>query len=258
MKYDGFILDLEGTLIQSGKGLLGAAELVQNITSRNIPFRIITNTVGRSPAELALTLQRSGIEVSPELIITPMEVLNSYFMKYEDPISFLFVGPEFIQQRLNIQSSLSDELTPDYVILCDFERIPFGFKQLNEIYRYLDRGAKLITLSESPYYLDQEERKLDTGSFSKLFQYASGQQAILLGKPSYQIYKEALTQMGITSSHTLTVGDDINTDIRGGKEAGIKTVLVRSGKYRHGDELQVTPDIVVDNLLNLLNLINLK
>jgi hypothetical protein len=45
-------------------------------------------------------------------------------------------------------------------------------------------------------------------------------------------------------------GNDAEADIGGAMAAGLKTVLVRTGKYRPGDEkgLQMTPDRIGDDL----------
>jgi ribonucleotide monophosphatase NagD (HAD superfamily) len=49
------------------------------------------------------------------------------------------------------------------------------------------------------------------------------------------------------------VGDDLESDIAGGQQAGLRTVLVRTGKFR-ADALttaRVAPDVVLDSLAAL-------
>jgi ribonucleotide monophosphatase NagD (HAD superfamily) len=53
------------------------------------------------------------------------------------------------------------------------------------------------------------------------------------------------------------IGDDVVSDVGGAQSAGIRGALVRSGKYTLADESHpiVKPDIVVDNLAQLVDLI---
>jgi len=43
------------------------------------------------------------------------------------------------------------------------------------------------------------------------------------------ILRSALNTMGAQSEHTVMIGDRMDTDIKTGMEAGMRTVLVRSG-----------------------------
>jgi ribonucleotide monophosphatase NagD (HAD superfamily) len=48
------------------------------------------------------------------------------------------------------------------------------------------------------------------------------------------------------------VGDDIENDIRGAQAAGIRGVLVRTGKFRDADlDTSPAPDAVIDSLADL-------
>jgi phospholysine phosphohistidine inorganic pyrophosphate phosphatase len=53
------------------------------------------------------------------------------------------------------------------------------------------------------------------------------------------------------------VGDDVISDVGGAQAAGIRGVLVRSGKYTPADEIQtaVRPTLVLDNLAALVDII---
>ena len=48
------------------------------------------------------------------------------------------------------------------------------------------------------------------------------------------------------------IGDDYQTDILASKEFGLKTVLVKSGKYKSEQEKLCKPDILIDNLVNII------
>lgn len=81
------------------------------------------------------------------------------------------------------------------------------------------------------------------------FEQACNVQAEVVGKPSrsfFEICLRSLEQDGITASdwsEVGIVGDDVTNDLGGGAlELGLQRFLVRTGKYRQGDEAKVQQD----------------
>ena len=90
----------------------------------------------------------------------------------------------------------------------------------------------------------------------RLLEYATGQTARVLGKPSPEFFTAPLNALGRGAQSALVVGDDLAADIGGGHAVGAATVLVRSGK---GDRRQpgaaADPDAVVDSVADLPGLL---
>jgi ribonucleotide monophosphatase NagD (HAD superfamily) len=81
---------------------------------------------------------------------------------------------------------------------------------------------------------------LDVGPFTAALEFASGRPALVLGKPAAQVFTMAAARLGLAPGEVLMVGDDVVGDVQGALAAGLAGVLVRTGKYRAGDE-QLTP-----------------
>lgn len=62
-------------------------------------------------------------------------------------------------------------------------------------------------------------------------------------------------RIGNNVSQVVMIGDDVTGDVGGAQNAGIRGILVKTGKYREGDESKhgITPDGVVDNLKEALS-----
>jgi ribonucleotide monophosphatase NagD (HAD superfamily) len=96
---------------------------------------------------------------------------------------------------------------------------------------------------------------MDAGCFVAALAYASGKQARILGKPSREFYHLACASMDAAPEETIMVGDDIESDILGAQEAGLKAVLVKTGKFTPADlERGITPDLVLGSVVELTTL----
>jgi HAD superfamily hydrolase (TIGR01458 family) len=245
MQYKGVIIDMEGTIIHNGTEIPGSFDFLKKLIHNNIPFRVITNTVSKSVEEMAVNIKNSGFNIPSSVILNPIVAVN-YFLKERNTSSYFFVGPSFIQSQLSIQPAF--EGNPEYIILCDFEYITCSYDLFNQIYKYLLNGARLLSTSYSNFYLSKKGPKIDTGSFTKMFEILGNQQATIFGKPSPLLYEVALKQMGVEKQGVIAIGDDVFIDIKGAKEYGIVCALVQTGKYKAGDEAQIVPDLLLGNL----------
>jgi ribonucleotide monophosphatase NagD (HAD superfamily) len=84
-------------------------------------------------------------------------------------------------------------------------------------------------------------------------EYAADTEATVLGKPSSAYFSAALEAIDAEPSLTWMVGDDVEGDIVGGHNHGLRTVLVRTGKFRP-DEVErsrVQPDGIVSSIAQL-------
>jgi HAD superfamily hydrolase (TIGR01458 family) len=249
MKKYGIIIDLDGTLIHKGKATDGASDFIEYLRSQKIPFRVITNSVGRTQKELSEKVKNVGIEISEEMFLNPITALN-HFIEKNKVHSYYFVGPKIIEESLAIASTF--EGIPDYVIFSGFENSDYIL--LNRVFRYLKQGAKLITMSNSEYYITENGPMLDTGAFTRMFEQHAKSKSILFGKPSKKLFLLALEEMNLESSQAIVVGDDVLTDVKGAKALGLYSVLVKTGKYQQDDETKEYPDMLVNTLRDLVGI----
>jgi ribonucleotide monophosphatase NagD (HAD superfamily) len=91
---------------------------------------------------------------------------------------------------------------------------------------------------------------LDQGPFVAALELAAGTEATLVGKPSAEFFRPALELLGVGAASAAIVGDDIEVDVGGAQAAGMRGILVRTGKFREEDAARshVKPDAVVASL----------
>jgi HAD superfamily hydrolase (TIGR01458 family) len=129
----------------------------------------------------------------------------------------------------------------------------FSYMNLARAFAEIEAGAELYCLHRNRWWQTSRGPLLDAGAFVAGLEYAAEVVATVLGKPSPAYFGAALEALGADPDQAWIVGDDLESDIVGGQQAGLKTVLVRTGKFRD-DELtrsRVAPDVVLDSLAAL-------
>jgi HAD superfamily hydrolase (TIGR01458 family) len=129
----------------------------------------------------------------------------------------------------------------------------FGYEKLNRAFAELEAGARLVCLHKNRWWQTSRGPLLDAGAFVAGLEYAAGVEAEVVGKPTGAYFDAALADLGASAEEAVMVGDDIEADIGGAKSAGLRAVLVRTGKFREdalaGAEPQ--PDAVVDSIADV-------
>ncbi len=129
----------------------------------------------------------------------------------------------------------------------------FSYLNLNRAFHELDAGADLYCLHKNRWWQTADGARLDAGAFVAGLEYAADTEATVLGKPSAAYFTAALEALDAEAELTWMVGDDLESDCLGAHRHGMKTVLVRTGKFRP-DEVersQVQPDAIVSSIAQL-------
>ena len=154
---------------------------------------------------------------------------------------------------LNVPSGRSDAAA-DCVILGDATD-NFSYANMNAAFRVLIKtGGDLYTMGRGKYYREDEELTLDVGPYAAALECATSKEAIVVGKPSKDFFHAALRDMRVEAEYAVMVGDDVASDVGGAQAAGLRGILVRTGKFTEADERhpQVKPDGIVDNLAEVV------
>ena len=129
----------------------------------------------------------------------------------------------------------------------------FSYLNLNRAFLELEAGADLYCLHKNRWWQTAEGPRLDSGSFVAGLEYAADAEATVLGKPSPSYFEAALEALDAEPELTWMVGDDLESDILGAHGVGMRTVLVRTGKFRPDqvEDSRVRPDGIVSSIGHL-------
>lgn len=228
----GVLLDLSGTIYEGNRLLPGALEAVGQLRAAQVPLRYLTNT-SRSPRRQILEkLHNMGFDVGEGEIFTAPSAIQDYLREH-GLTSWLLAHSAIEAEFAEFSGAV-----PDAVVICDAAEA-FTYDNLNRAFRLLLDGARLLAVGDNRYFKEADGMSLDAGPFVKALEYAAGCEAIILGKPSPAFFHAAVAQLGCRPAEVLMVGDDVFSDVNGALRAGLKAALVRTGKYREGDESRI-------------------
>ena len=230
---EGALLDLSGVLYVGDAALPGAPEALDRLRGAELPVRFVTNVTRKPFDEILQRLRAMGFDIAPEELLTAPRASRRY-IESRELRPYLLVHPA-------LEAEFADLATgpPNAVLLGDAEDC-FDYAHLNQAFRVLMEGGPLLAMGNNHYFQDRDGLSLDIGPFVAALEYASGQQAVILGKPSADFYHVAVASLGCETQYAVMVGDDALADVDGALAAGLQAILVRTGKYRTGDEDKIT------------------
>jgi HAD superfamily hydrolase (TIGR01458 family) len=240
----GVLLDLGGVVYVGGRPLPGSAEAIERLRQAGLPLRFITNTTRSSRRLLAARIAQMGLSIAIDELLTPA-ALARQVLTSRRLTPHMLIHPGLEEDFAGLPAG-----TREAVVIGDAAG-RFTYEALNTAFRKLDAGAEFLALAANRNFTDDDGGlSLDAGPFVKALEYASRREALVLGKPSPDFFALAVAGLGVDPAGVVMIGDDAESDAGGAMAAGLKAILVRTGKYRAGHEklLPSPPAHVADDL----------
>ncbi|HEX2293004.1 MAG TPA: TIGR01458 family HAD-type hydrolase [Gaiellaceae bacterium] len=243
------LLDVDGVLHVSGSPISGGVEAVRRLREDGHRLRFVTNNTTQSRRSLVDGLRAMGYQLEDaELQTTAVAAARALAGKrvlaltmaavLEDLGEVELVG-EDAEAVLLGGADETDETT----------RV-FSYMNLARAFAELELGAELYCLHKNRWWQTARGPLLDAGCYVAGLEYAAEVEATVVGKPSPPYFAAALEALDADPELTWMVGDDIEADVAGAQKHGLKTVLVRTGKFRP-DEVErgsVRPDAILSSI----------
>lgn len=250
-----FLLDMDGVLYHGNKLLPDALEFVDLVAHSKHLF--ITNNPIHSPSKVADKLSSMGFKgVLPEQILTSAQATAEWLTQQKSGFHYYAVGSIGLRNALS-EMGTEDRSHADYVVIgegagLDYESLTIGINLI------LSKGAILVSTNPDASvdaWRNGEHLVLPGGgALVAPFEVATTQTAITIGKPQPLLYKMAMERLAVEAEDCIMIGDRPDTDIAGATALGMKTALVRTGRFLPGmswlNEIE-KPDWDVDSLAEL-------
>ncbi len=244
----GLLIDLDGTIYNDTVPIPGSLATIKWLHEIGIPFRFITNTTMKSRETLQKKLASMGIVCIREDIFSAAYAGSLYVRQKPDANCYLLILEDAKKEYVGLEKP--GEV--DFVVVGDLGK-EADFDKLNAAFRHLLHGAELVALQKNRFWLSDDGYMMDAGAFVAMLEYAANTTATLIGKPAPTFFEMALRDMGLSADEVLMIGDDIESDIGGAQRMGMRTCLVRTGKFRQKDfdNSKIKPDYILPSFFDL-------
>lgn len=245
----GLLLDLEGVLYQSGQTITGVAEAVRQLADAGLRIRYLTNTTTRSRRAIFESLRSMGVCVDPQHLFTP-SAAACRLLERDGIRRVHLAAPLPLCEDFAVFELVKAD--PEAVVMGDLQE-GFTWHRLNQLFQMLRSGARLIALHRNRYCRRESGISLDLGPFVAALEYAADIRADVVGKPACAFFSLVLDDLGIDADEVVMVGDDIEADIGGAQNAGLRAIQVETGKYtpRDREHPTIRPDLVIRSAATL-------
>lgn len=234
------ILDMDGVLWRGELPMPALADFFHTLHQQNIPFILATNNASKTVEDYVAKLARFGVSVPAKAILTSATATASYLQTvYPAGTALYVIGENSLRQALQTHGFIltNDQTSSDGWQLV--EPLPTAvvagltravtYHDLGMASLYIQRGATFYGTNGDHSYPMELGVLPGAGAILAAIEATTGVAPIVIGKPGQIMFNEALRRLGAKPEQTAMVGDRLETDILGGQNAGIHTILLLSG-----------------------------
>ncbi len=259
-KFDAFLIDIDGTVVSGTKPAPKAASSVARLRKTGKPFLFVTNNARFTPRGWAKRLQKTGFPARAEEIVTSADSTALFIRrKFKNPEStkaFVSGGAPLLSEiaKTGVSIIKESEVSGGCDVVIIGGHPGFNYNHIAAAGIAIRNGALFLATNSNFVYPAEDGSFMPaTGALAASIEKVSRKKPVITGKPHPGIFRMCLKTLGTPPQKTAIIGDSLKTDIRGGKNAGIKTVLTLTGisSRTEAEKSLHKPDHVINDLSEL-------
>ncbi|HEX5840009.1 MAG TPA: HAD-IIA family hydrolase [Anaerolineales bacterium] len=246
------IIDMDGVLYLGDRPMRCLGEFFTFLRERSIRFILATNNSTRTPQEYVNKLACMGVRVSPEEVLVSGQAAARYLAREYRPGTRVHVfGMPALKEAMATEGFVLAD-TDVQLVVASMDR-DVSYEKLKRASLLIRAGARFIATNLDPTNPSEEGLLPGTGTMIAALETASGIRPTAIGKPEPIMYQLAMKQMGARPESTAAIGDRADTDILGGKRAGLTTICVLSGSSDRSEAMAFEADMIFEDIADLLD-----
>jgi 4-nitrophenyl phosphatase len=223
----GFVFDLDGCVWQGDTLNPGASTTLTALHRAGRGVAFLTNNSRARARDVRDKLHRLGLPWVQHTL-TPLEILGQVIAEHFGPSRVLVIGaPELV----DVVREAGHEIVavPDFrkaTVVAVGNDFDLTYERLGAAARAAAAGAPLVTPNvDMRLPIEDGDFLPGCGAIVAAVSGAAGVKPIVVGKPEPPLFRIALARLGIAAREAAMVGDGVESDIAGGRRAGMHTVL---------------------------------
>lgn len=274
-KSNAFVLDVDGTLLRYDDAIDGSSNFLRFLQTNNIPHVFLSNTGEKTAFALSKKMSEVlNVDIDPKCICTAMDymcdILKEEFLLNVWKTILVLSANDTWKEKLDIGIDFTSWKKPNNfdakstcIALLSDGNVPNYYENLKEISELMNEGVSFCASSEDDTIMKVKENKIlkcpGPGMFIQLLKQLSEKKIRCFGKGSSECMSvkalQLIKEFGFKgrNDNIWFVGDRCDTDIRAGKNQGVKTCLVESGCHQESDIDDDIPDAIACSILDIMN-----
>jgi HAD superfamily hydrolase (TIGR01450 family) len=257
-----------------GKPIPGSPEAVTELRRRRIPYRVVTNFSSAHRESLAAAFGKAtGLAVDGAEIITAASAAAAYTAAHHRGRPLLVLAQadakrEWAGQELIAPVDADARPEPVAAVVIGDAGDELTYMNLDIAYRQLRAGADFVAMHRNPWWVTPKGFTLDAGAFVAGLEFALGRRAVICGKPSPVVFRQAVAELRaelasrpdgsggprLRAAEVAMVGDDPHADVAAARRAGLRGILTLTGKVTAAEAAAtgVKPDAIAQSLSEIV------
>jgi HAD superfamily hydrolase (TIGR01457 family) len=224
-----FLLDMDGTFYLGDRLLDGALRMVDVLQSRGRNFIFLTNNSSKNARLYSEKLTRLGLPVDVSQVLTSGAATAAHLKRQQPGARVFVVGTPALEEEFMTRGFVLDAISPDLVVL-GFDT-GFTYAKLWKLCDFVRAGLPYVATHPDFTCVTDTGYMPDIGATIAFVRASTGRDPdLIIGKPNPIIAEQAAARLGVPASALCMIGDQLDTDIMLGANAGIPTMLVLSGE----------------------------
>jgi len=253
-RYDGYILDLDGTVYRGDALIPGAREKIAWLRQNGRRVVFLSNKPLEPRSAYAAKLTRLGIPVADADVINSTQALMRYLRAYHPGERLYVIGETAMLDELRAEGfALTEDVAQIQIVVAAFDRT-LTYHKLNTGHQALIRGARFLATNGDRTCPVEGGEIPDCAGVIAFLEATTGRCVeAIVGKPSPHIVAAAAERLGVPLERCLMVGDRLATDMTMGRSAGVDTALVLTGVTDRQAlaESDIRPTYVLDSMASV-------
>lgn len=235
---------MDGVVLHDNDLIPGADTFLKRMLAENVDFRFITNYPSQTPADLRHRLASAGVEMPVNKFFTSAMATAAFLGKQEGRRAYVIGEGALTHELYKIGFSITD-INPEVVIVGETQS--YNWEMIRKAASFVKAGARFIATNPD---VAGPGGSPACGALCAPIERITGRQPFYIGKPNAFMLRAALNSMGAHTENSIIIGDNMQTDILAGVQAGLQTVLVLSGYSKMEDipKFPYRPSFIYDAL----------
>lgn len=257
-KLEAFIFDLDGTIYIGDEPITGGDKVLKQLRNEGTKIRFVTNNPRFSREFYAEKLNGMDIEAKVDEIVTSGWLTAKYLKNNPSYGTVFMIGEKQLQIELLAAGIQMAEVETADTVLVSFDTT-LSYQKIQRAFLSIKNGANFIATNPDSVCPTPNGGLVDAGAIIAALETSTGRQVQkVIGKPSQLLGQLLLEELDVSPEKCVVVGDRLNTDVKLGKEAGMKSVWIKALNEEMPADFEYRPDFIIQSIAELPSVLKSK